>query len=63
MKAVVRISRHKGPLATDSEIPVRSLEELYEACRLLAPMDLVRLTLQGEAGEVNLDFGSFIRKP
>lgn len=58
--AVVSITERRGRDAKDSEIPVNSLDDLYEACRRAAPGALVRVVIQGAAGEVRLDFGSFI---
>ena len=60
--AVVMITkaRHQGA-AVDSEIRVRSLEELYQACRDAPPADLVRVLLKGGEGELTLNFASFIR--
>jgi hypothetical protein len=63
LEAVVRVSKQAGGRVVDSEVPVHSLEDLYEACRRLAPNDIVRLSLRGEEGEVTLDFGSFLREP
>jgi hypothetical protein len=59
-KAVVSITERRGRDARDSEIPVDSLEELYEACRKAAPGALVSVVIHGAAGEVRLEFGSFI---
>ena len=61
--AVVSITERRGRDAKDSDIPVASLEELYEACRRAAPGALVRVLIQGPAGEVRLEFGSFIHSP
>ena len=62
--AVVMITkaRHQGA-AVDSEIRVRSLDELYQACRDAPPADLVRVLLKGGDGDVTLNFASFIRHP
>jgi hypothetical protein len=57
---VVSITERRGRDAKDSDIPVRDLDELYEACRRAAPGALVRVLIQGSAGEVRLEFGSFI---
>ena len=58
--AVVSITERRGRDAQDSEVPVDSLDELYEACRRAAPGALVRVQINGPAGEVRLNFGSFI---
>jgi hypothetical protein len=58
--AVVSITERRGRDAADSEILVDSLDELYEACRRAAPGALVRVLIHGAAGEVRLEFGSFI---
>lgn len=59
--AVVSITERRGRDAKDSELPVASLDELYEACRRAAPGALVRVVIQGPAGDVRLEFGSFIQ--
>ena len=61
--AVVSITERRGREAKDSEIPVDSLDELYEACRRSAPGSLVRVQIHGAAGEVRLNFASFIHSP
>jgi hypothetical protein len=58
--AVVSITERRGRDAKDSEIPVDSLDALYEACRRAAPGALVRVQIQGREGEVRLNFASFI---
>lgn len=58
--AVVSITERRGRDAKDSEIAVDSLDALYEACRRAAPGALVRVQLSGPAGEVLLNFASFI---
>jgi hypothetical protein len=59
--AVIAVSGRRDGRVVDAEIPVRSLEDLYEACRSLGPMDLMRISLKGPAGELTLDVGHFIR--
>lgn len=59
--AVISVSICRDGRTVDAEIPVHTLEDVYEACRSLAPMDLVRVCLRGAAGELSLDLGSFIR--
>jgi uncharacterized iron-regulated membrane protein len=58
--AMVSITERRGRDSADSEIPVSSLDDLYEACRRAAPGALVRVVVYGPAGEVRLEFGSFI---
>jgi hypothetical protein len=58
--AVVSITERRGRDSKDSEIPVESLDDLYEACRRAAPGALVRVQINGPAGEVRLNFASFI---
>jgi hypothetical protein len=58
--AVVMITERRGRDATDSEETVDSLDALYEACRRAAPGALVRVQINGPAGEVRLNFASFI---
>ena len=59
--AVVNITERRGRDAKDSEIAVDSLDALYEACRRAAPGALVRVHLNGPAGQVLLNFASFIQ--
>jgi hypothetical protein len=59
--AVVMITKTRGRGAVDSEVQVRSLEELYRACRDAPPADVVRVLLKGGDGDVTLNFASFIR--
>jgi hypothetical protein len=58
--AVVSITERRGRDAKDSDMPVNTLDELYEACRRAAPGALVRVLIHGPGGEVRLEFGSFI---
>jgi hypothetical protein len=60
--AVVMITKPRGKGVVDYEVRVRSLDELYRACRDAPPADLVRVLIQGGDGDVTLNFGSFIRK-
>jgi hypothetical protein len=46
----------------DSEVRVRSLGDLYQACRDAPPADLVRVLITGAEGDVTLNFASFIHK-
>jgi hypothetical protein len=59
-RAVVRITERRGREARDAEIPADSLDDLYEACRRAAPGALVQVLIHGAAGEVRLNFASFI---
>jgi hypothetical protein len=58
----ITVTRRQGRDPVDTETEVRNLEELYEACRLAAPSEQVRVTLRGPEGEVRLGFASFIRQ-
>jgi hypothetical protein len=49
----------RGPV--DEAIVVRSMEELYAACRDAPPGSLVEVTLRGPDGDVRLHFASFSR--
>jgi hypothetical protein len=62
VSAVVTISEPRGGGTVDSEVTVRSLEELFEACRRAQAAHVVRVSLIGPDGEVSLNFASFIRK-
>ncbi len=57
----ITVSRTKGRETTESEVRVKSLEELYAACRDAPPSALVRVALQGPDGEVRLNFASFLK--
>jgi hypothetical protein len=59
----VTVTRRKGRDPIDSELPVKSLEELFEICRRVGPSENVRVSLKGEDGEVRLSFASFLRTP
>ena len=59
--AVVTTTRREGRDSVESEVRVSNLEELYRVCREAPPSALVRVVLQGDAGEVRFQFGSFIR--
>jgi hypothetical protein len=58
----ITVTRRHGREPVDATTEVRSLEELYEACRVAAPSEQVRITLRGPAGELSLGFASFIRE-
>lgn len=57
--ALVTISHEKGRDTIESETPVRSLEDLYEACRRAPTGRLVRVVVSGPQGSVRLDFANF----
>jgi hypothetical protein len=59
---LVTITKKRGRESVDSEIRVRSLAELYDACRNAPASDVVRVSIRGDAGEVRLNFASFIHK-
>lgn len=59
--ATVTITERQGRDSVDSEIQVRSLEELFEACRDAPASKVVRVSLKGPEGEVRLNFASFIK--
>jgi hypothetical protein len=46
----------------EHERPVRSLQDLFNACRDARPLHPLHLTVSGPDGEVTLKFASFIRK-
>jgi hypothetical protein len=57
----VTVTRRRGREAVDTELPVGSLEELFEICREVAPSESVWVSLKRGGGEVRLNFASFIR--
>jgi hypothetical protein len=57
----ITVTRRPGRDPVDTETQIRTLEELYEACREAGPSEQVRVTLRGPEGEVRLGFASFIR--
>ena len=60
--ATVTMRDSTARTAAEYEVPVKTLAELYVACREAAGAGLVEVTLQGPAGKVSLKFGSMIRK-
>jgi len=60
---VVTVTEREGPDAVDHEVPVRSLRDLYEACRDAPPSRVVRVCLKGPDGDLWLNFASFLRQP
>jgi hypothetical protein len=61
-EAVVTFSEVRGRDTVDSELRVRSLEELFQACRDAPPARLIRISITGPEGEVRLNFASFRRR-
>jgi hypothetical protein len=51
----------RGAPPPETEVRVRTLRDLFEACRDAPPSRVVRVSLKGAEGEVRLNFGSFIR--
>lgn len=60
--AVVTLQERRGRAADETEVRVTSLEELFDVCRTAPASRVVRIALKGAAGEVRLNFASFIRK-
>ena len=61
--ALVTVSDTSARGAKETERPVRSLDELYGACREAAGAGLVEVTLDGPEGKVALHFGSLLKDP
>ncbi len=59
---IVTITGGTARDAEDHELRVRTLDELFEACRDAPPSRVVKVVLRSPKGEVHLNFGSFIRK-
>lgn len=59
--AVVTIVK-EGSSSGERELQVRSLEQLFTACREAPPSHLVRVSLRGPEGEVRLNFASFLHR-
>jgi hypothetical protein len=59
----VTVTRRRGREPVDTELPVHSLEELFETCRDVAPSESVWVSLKSGDGEVRLNLAAFIRKP
>jgi hypothetical protein len=60
--AVVMVTKTEGGHTRDTEHPVRTLHDLYAVCCSAPPSDVVRVLLKGEAGDVWLNFASFIHR-
>jgi hypothetical protein len=61
--AMVTVSDTRARAAVESELPVRTLGELYKVCREAAGAGLVEVTLDGPEGTVALHFGSLVKDP
>lgn len=61
-EGVVTITERRGRDSVDTEVRVRTLRDLFEACMDAPPSKVVRVTLHAPEGEVLLNFASFIRK-
>jgi hypothetical protein len=59
--AVVTLSTGRGRDTVDTEVRVRTLAELFRACRDAPPSKLMRISITGPEGEVRLNFASFRR--
>ena len=59
--AVVTVTDSSGRESRDRETRVRTLQELFDACRAAPPSQLVRVSILGPEGEVQLNFASFRR--
>ena len=60
--AVVTLQERRGRGAEETEVRVATLQELFEVCRSAPASRVVRISVKGPAGEVRLNFASFIRK-
>jgi hypothetical protein len=60
-EAVVTLTTGRGRDTVDTEVRVRTLAELFRACRDAPPSKLVRISITGPEGEVRLNFASFRR--
>ena len=58
---VVSVYERRGREFTESEVPVATLQDLYEACRRASKAGrLARVLLRGPDGEIRLHFGSVL---
>lgn len=62
LTTLITITDRRDRDSVDSEVRVRSLEELYAVCREAPASRVVRISIRGDDGEVRLNFASFIRK-
>ena len=60
--AVVTLQERRGRAAEETEVRVSTLQELYDVCRGAPASRVVRIAVKGPAGEVRLNFASYIRK-
>ena len=60
--AMVTVTEGQGRDVADTETRVRTLQELFDACRASAPGRLVRVSIAGPEGEVRLNFASYRRR-
>ena len=60
--AVVTLQERRGRAAEETEVRVTTLQELFDVCRNAPASRVVRIALKGPAGEVRLNFASYIRK-
>jgi hypothetical protein len=60
--AVVTLQERRGRAAEETEVRVATLQELFDVCRNAPASRVVRISVRGPAGEVRLNFASFIRK-
>lgn len=59
--AVVTVTHSAGRESRDTETRVRTLQELFDACRAAPVSRLVRVSILGPEGEVQLNFANFRR--
>lgn len=60
--ATVTIRDSSARNADEYEVPVKTIAELYAACREAAGAGLAEVTLTGPAGKVSLKFGSLLKR-
>ena len=60
--ATVTIRDSSDRQAAEYDVPVKTLAELYTACREAAGAGLAEVTLTGPAGKVSLKFGSMLKR-
>jgi hypothetical protein len=61
-EGVVTITERRGRESVDREIRVRTLRDLFDACRDAPPSKVARVSLRSSEGEVVLNFASFIHR-
>jgi hypothetical protein len=62
IRATVTITDSSKRTASEYEVSVTTLADLYSACREAAGSGLAEVTLLGPAGKVSLKFGSMVRR-